>query len=207
MCTRSATAPCAPRSTGSSTRARRNGASDNRHTICHLELINPKDFPRFGRLGVLASMQLHWAERDSYTVDALKPYIGARRWRHVYPAGSLARAGAALCGGSDWPVDPLLPFRQIEIGVNRTADEVYEGYPKPLRPEEGLSLRDSLAMHTRNSAFQLHQEQLTGQIRQGFAADLIVLDRNVLKAPLKRVSNTKVDLTMVGGRIVHRRGS
>lgn len=185
----------------------RNGASDNRHTITHLELIDPKDFRRFGRLGVLASMQLHWAEQDSYTVDSLKPYIGARRWRYVYPAGSLARAGATLCGGSDWPVDPLLPFRQIEIGVNRTADEVYEGYPKPLWSQEGLSLRGSLAMHTRSSAFQLHQESLTGQVREGLAADLIVLDRDILDTPLKRVSKTKVDLTMVAGRIVHRRGS
>ena len=184
---------------------RRGGRSDNRHTITHLELIHPRDFRRFGRLGVMASMQLHWAERDSYTVDSLKPYIGARRWRWVYPAGSLARAGATLCGGSDWPVDPLLPFRQIEIAVNRTADEVYEGYPKPLWRQEGLGLGASLAMHTRNSAFQLHQEKLTGQIRRGFAADLIVLDRDVLRAPLKRVSKTKVDLTMVGGRIVHRR--
>jgi predicted amidohydrolase YtcJ len=184
-------------------RARGNGG-DNRHTITHLELVNPRDFRRFEALGVLASMQLHWAERDSYTVDALKPYIGPRRWRYTYPAGSLARAGARLCGGSDWPVDPLLPFRQIEIAVNRTADEVYEGYPKPLFAQEGLSLRASLAMHTRNSAYQLHQENLTGQIRQGFAADLIVLDRDLLRVPLKRVSKTKVDLTMVGGRVVHR---
>jgi predicted amidohydrolase YtcJ len=185
---------------------RRGGASDNRHTITHLELIHPRDFARFGRLGVLASMQLHWAERDSYTVDALRPYIGARRWRYVYPAGSLARDGATVCGGSDWPVDPLLPFRQIEIAVNRTADEVYEGYPRPLRPQEGLSLPASLRMHTRNGAFQLHQERLTGRIREGLAADLIVLDRDVLRVPLKRVSKTKVDLTMVDGRVVHRRG-
>jgi predicted amidohydrolase YtcJ len=187
--------------------ARRDGGgSDGRHTITHLELIHPKDFRRFRSLGVLASMQLHWAERDSYTVDALRPYIGDRRWRYTYPAGSLAEAGARLCGGSDWPVDPLLPFRQIEIAVNRTADEVYEGYAKSLfRRQEGLSLRASLAMHTRNSAYQLHQEALSGQIRTGFAADMIVLDRDLLRIPLKRVSKTKVDLTMVGGRIVHSR--
>ena len=184
---------------------KRGGDRDNRHTISHLELISPKDFRRFGRLGVLANMQLQWAEQDSYTVDSLKPYIGARRWRYVYPAGSLARAGATLCGGSDWPVDPLLPFRQIEMAVNRTADEVYEGYAKPLWSQEGLSRRASLAMHTRNSAFQLHQERITGQIRQGFAADLIVLDRDILHATLKRVSKTNVGLTMVAGRIVHRR--
>ena len=55
-----------------------NGATDNRHTITHLELVHPKDFDRFAKLGVLASMQLQWAERDSYTVDRLKPYIGTQ---------------------------------------------------------------------------------------------------------------------------------
>ena len=182
----------------------RNGRSANRHTITHLELVHPRDFARFKQLGVLASMQMHWAQRDSYTVDALRPYIGRRRWRNTYPAGSLARAGAMVCGGSDWPVDPLLPFRQIEMAVNRTADEVYEGYPKPLFAEQGLSLRSSIAMHTRRSAYQLHQDGLSGQIRTGLAADLIVLDRDLFRVPLKRVSKTKVDLTMVGGRIVHR---
>jgi predicted amidohydrolase YtcJ len=182
---------------------RRGGEHDNRHTIAHLELINPSDFPRFRQLGVLASMQLQWAERDSYTVDALEPYLGPRRWRHLYPAGSLARAGATLCGGSDWPVDPLLPFRQIEMAVNRTADEVYEGYPQPLLAKQGLTRHASLVMHTRSSAFQLHQEGLTGQIRRGFAADLIVLDRDILRTPLKRVSKTNVRLTMIAGRIVH----
>jgi predicted amidohydrolase YtcJ len=149
-------------------------------------------------------MQLHWAERDTYTVDSLRPYIGKRRWRYVYPARSLAWAGATLCGGSDWPSDPLLPFRQIEIAVNRTSDEVYEGYRKPLWRQEGLTLRASLAMHTRSRAFQLHQEKATGQIKRGFAADLIVLDRDILDTPLKRVSKTEVDLTMVGGRVVYR---
>ena len=183
-----------------------NGVSDNRHTICHLELVHPKDFRRFGELGVLPSMQMQWAERDSYTVERLKNYLGTKRWRHLYPAGSLKRAGALLCGGSDWPVDPLLPFRQIEIAVNRTADEVYPGDPEPLFAGQGLKLRDSIVMHTRNSAYQLHQEGLTGQLGVGFAADLAVLDRDLLRVPLKRVSKAKVELTVVGGRIVHRAG-
>ncbi len=183
-----------------------NGASDNRHTICHLELVHPKDFERFAQLGVLPSFQMQWAERDSYTVERLKNYLGAKRWRHLYPSGSLHRAGALLCGGSDWPVDPLLPFRQIEIAVNRTADEVYAGDPDPLFAKQGLKLRQAIAMHTRNSAFQLHQEQLSGRIREGFTADLAVLDRDLLSVPLKKVSKTKVEMTFVGGRIVQRSG-
>jgi len=92
------------------------------------------------------------------------------------------------------------------MGVNRTADEVYVGDPEPLFAHEGLKLRESIVMHTRNSAFQLHQEGTSGRIVEGLAADLAVLDRDLLRVPLKRVSKTKVELTLLGGRIVHRGG-
>jgi predicted amidohydrolase YtcJ len=183
-----------------------NGETDHRHTIAHLELVNPRDLDRFAKLGVLASMQMQWAERDSYTVDALKEYIGPKRYPYVYPSGSLGKAGAMLCGGSDWPVDPLLPMRQIEMAVNRTADEIYEGYAKPLHRSQDISLPASLAMHTRNSAFQLHQETLSGRLRVGMAGDLIVLDRDILGVPLTQVSKAQSRLTMVGGRATYRNG-
>jgi predicted amidohydrolase YtcJ len=182
-----------------------NGPGDARHTITHLELVHPDDFPRFADLGVLASMQMQWAERDSYTIDRLRGYLGKRRFPYVYPSGSLKKAGAMLCGGSDWPVDPLLPLRQVEMAVNRKADEVYAGYPKPLKKSEGISLPASIAMHTRNSAYQLHQESLSGRIRPGMAADVVVLDRDILAVPLRKVSNAEARLTMVGGRVTHRR--
>jgi predicted amidohydrolase YtcJ len=181
-----------------------NGRTDNRHTITHLELVDPADFKRFAKLGVLASMQMQWAERDTYTVDNLRDYLGPARYRNVYPSGSLREAGAMLCGGSDWPVDPLLPLRQVEMAVNRTADEVYEGYPKPLFAKQGIPRRASLAMHTANGAYQLHQEQLSGRIRPGMSADLIVTDRNPLETPLTKVSNTKVELTLLEGRATYR---
>lgn len=183
-----------------------NGRSDRRHTIAHLELVDPADFPRFAKLGVMANMQLQWAERDSYTVDRLRDYLGPKRYRHVYPSGSLRSAGALLCGGSDWPVDPLFPFRQIEMAVNRTADEVYAGGSKPLFAAQGISLRASVAMHARNSAFQLHQEGLSGRLVPDLAADLVVLDADLLELPLEKVSKVQPRLTMVGGRVVHRAG-
>jgi predicted amidohydrolase YtcJ len=180
------------------------GSRGRRHTIAHLELVHPNDFTRFADLGVMANMQLQWAERDTYTMDYLRPYIGRRRWRRIYPSGSLWDAGAHVCGGSDWPVDPLLPFRQIEMGVNRIADEVYGGYPYPLNPEQGLALRASIAMHTKHSALQLHQEHRTGSLRPGMGADLVVLDRNLFDVPLREVSTTQVLMTLVEGDVVHR---
>jgi predicted amidohydrolase YtcJ len=181
-----------------------NGTSDRRHTIAHLELVHPDDFPRFASIGALACMQLQWAELDAYTVDLCKPYLGPGRWRYLYPSGSIAGAGGTVTGGSDWPVDPLLPFRQIEMACNRTGDEIYPSYPGPLHEEEDLRRRDALRMHTAHSAFQLHQDDLTGSIAVGKLADVIVLDRDVERVPLRDVSTTQVLMTMVGGEAVYR---
>ena len=90
------------------------------------------------------------------------------------------------------------------MAVNRTADEVYAGDPEPLFRGQRIKLRASLVMHTRNSAFQLHQEGLSGRLVPGMAADVVVCDRDLLGVPLEKVSKTKSRLTMVGGRIVHR---
>ena len=81
---------------------------------------------------------------------------------------------------------------------------MYDAYPGVLNERQGLDLRSSIAMHTRNSAFQLGQEALSGRIREGLQADLLVLDRNILRVPLRKVSKTKVLMTMVGGRILRR---
>jgi predicted amidohydrolase YtcJ len=181
-----------------------NGTAGRRHTIAHLELVDPSDFGRFRALGVVPVMQMQWAELDSYTVDFVKPYLGARRWRWLYPTGSLTRAGAPIAGGSDWPVDPLLPLRQIEMAANREGDEVYPFYPGPLQARERIGLDRSIAMHTLGSARQLHQDHDTGSIEAGKLADLIVLDRDIRSVPLRKVSRTRVLLTAVGGQVVHR---
>ena len=91
-----------------------NGDKDNRHQIAHLQLVDPEDFPRFKALGVIADMQLEWAQRDPATEVALEPYLGPDRHHHLYPAGSLHAAGAMIVGGSDWDVTRIIrsaPFR------------------------------------------------------------------------------------------------
>ena len=181
-----------------------NGPSDLPHAIAHLELVHPADVRRFDDLGVVADMQLQWAERDPYTIDALKPYIGPARWRHLYPAGSLLRAGATLAGGSDWPVDPLNPWRQIEQAVTRELGvDYYDGYAGALGPDEAISLEDAIAMHTIGGAIQLGRQDETGSIEVGKLADVIVLDRNLLEIPIQDVSETQVLLTLIGGEIAH----
>jgi len=179
---------------------RANGRSRNRHTITHLELVHPDDYARFGKLGVIASMQLQWAVRNVFTLDALRPYIGEGRFNRLYPARSLSAAGARLAGGSDWPVDPLSPFNQIATAVDRTTTDSAD--PTPLDPEESISRGHSLRMHTRASAFQMHSPN-TGTITQGKHADLIILDRDITHGPVSEIREATVNHTMIAGEVVY----
>lgn len=176
---------------------RANGRRDNRHTIAHLQLVHPDDYPRFARLGVIPDMQLQWAVRDVYTIDALEPYLGPERHRRLYPAGSLLAAGAPLAGGSDWPVDPLYPWNQVQTAIDRIG--LY-GEGGPLYAEQGIGRLDSLRMHTAGTAFQMHQERSTGTLQRGKYADLVVLDRDLTRVPVSEIKDAQVRLTLLGGR-------
>jgi hypothetical protein len=185
-------------------RARRaNGDRGLRHTIAHLELVHPSDYGRFSRLGVVACMQLQWAVRNVWTLAALRPYIGEERFHRLYPAASLARSGAVLAGGSDWPVDPLRPFTQISTAVDRTGPDSDRA---PLGRDEALTRTQSLRMHTRGSAHQLHSRR-TGTLAPGKRADLIVLDRDLLRGSTTDMGGAEVRHTLVDGDVVYDAGS
>ena len=182
-----------------------NGAEGwgNRHTITHLELVHPGDVQRFAGLRVVANMQMQWFQRDGYTVENSKPYIGEDRFDRLYPAGSLVESDTRLAASSDWPVDPLFPFYAIERGVTRTAEGWY-GYPgKPLNAGQSLSVQTALEAYTLNGAFQLSLADEVGSLEAGKLADLIVLDQNLLEVPADRIDQTKVLMTMVDGEVVH----
>ncbi|MFI1018746.1 amidohydrolase [Streptomyces sp. NPDC020965] len=186
---------------GAEAALRANGRRDNRHTVTHCQLVHPDDYRRFARLGVVASMQLQWAARDTFTMEALLPYIGLERHRRLYPSRSLERAGAVIAGGSDWPVDPLEPWNQLRTAIDREGAHAGQG---ALYPElEGLSRAAALRAHTANAAYQLGLDRITGRLTPGRAADLILLDRDVTRVPVREISDTQVRLTFVGGRCVY----
>jgi len=185
-----------------------NGAHDRRHTITHLQAIDPADIPRFGRLGVVASMSLQWPRRDGYSVDFTRGYIADEVYDRMYPAFSLWRTGAVVAGGSDYPVDPLLPFVQIETAITRTGEKGPGVYPGPLAPSEGIpDLLAVLRMHTINAAYEMHREQERGSIETGKDADLVVLDQNLFKIQVTQISETRVLLTILGGKVVYDTGA
>lgn len=178
-------------------------ASARRHTIAHLQLVDPRDIPRFGQLGVYGSMQLQWAVRNVWTLDALRPYIGDQRWHRLYPAASIARAGGQLAGGSDWPVDPIRPFNQIATAIDRSDPD---GDTRALGANQELSRAASLRMHTATAARQLHSTD-TGEVAVGRRADLVVLDRDLARVPVADIRGTVVRQTLIAGEVVHEASS
>jgi predicted amidohydrolase YtcJ len=181
-----------------------NGARDLRHTITHLEAIDGADIARFPRLGVIASMSLQWARRDAYTVENTVGYIDDALYERLFPAAELWRAGAIVAGGSDYPVDPLLPMVQIETALDHTGEMIPGVFPGALSPQQTVDdLLAVIKMHTINAAYQLHMDRDTGSIEVGKYADLVVLDQNLFEAPTERISDTAVMQTILGGKVVY----
>ncbi|MCP3957047.1 MAG: amidohydrolase family protein [bacterium] len=104
----------------------RNGPSDNRHHIAHLQLIDAADVPRFAALDVTANFQSLWAYPDTWIKEINLPVVGHERVERMYPIGSVHRAGGRLVGGSDWSVSSVDPLEAIETAVRR-ADAVGTG--------------------------------------------------------------------------------
>lgn len=174
-----------------------------RHTITHLFLVDPTDWPRFGQMGVIASMAFQWHKRDNYNIHRVENYVGPERFRRIYPARGLLNGGALLAYGSDAPVDALDYWFAMEVAVTRTGEEGGEYAGSLNAAEYAITLEQAIEAFTINSAYQLNQEHVTGSLEAGKFADLIVLDRNLFEVPIDEVSETKVIMTMVGGKVVY----
>jgi predicted amidohydrolase YtcJ len=175
----------------------RNGPSDNRHHIAHIQVVHPADIPRFAQLGAVANAQPLWAHNDEYQTELTRPFIGEERYGWQYPFGSLLASGARLGMGSDWGVSTANVMEEIHVAVGRMWDEDEE----PLGPEQALSPIDALTAFTAGSAYINHAEAATGSIAVGKLADLAVLNRDPLREGSFR--ETRVVATIVGGEIVY----
>jgi len=192
-----------------------NGATDNRHQIAHLQIVDPADFARFKALNVYANMQLFWAQPDEYSVEAVQPYILPETHRYMYPAGSLKAAGATLVGGSDWPVDalpgdpmPNTPMSATQIAATRTgpfADSPY--YGQKLHTEEVVPVADMIVAYTVNAAKALRLDTKVGTIELGKLADFVVLDHDPYDTPADQLMQVAVTHTVFNGEVVYDAGN
>lgn len=180
-----------------------NGVTDTIFSTTHNELVAPSDVPRFASLRVIANFSPQWAQRDAYTVDNLADYLGPERASRLYPIGAVVATGATVSTGSDWPVDELNPWRMIEQAVTRTGAEGYDGHPGALSPDLAVTLKQSIAMITKNAAKQIGLWNETGSIEVGKDADLLVLDQNLFDVKLGSIHKTKPVQVYFGGRVIH----
>ena len=177
-----------------------NGLSDTRPHIAHIQVIHPEDLPRFRLLGVAANAQPYWACHEGQMDNLTIPFLGDR-WRWQYPFRSLRAAGAVLAMGSDWSVSTPDPLLEMELAVERVADES-RGQKEPLLPEERLDLIDALAAFTTGSAYVNHLDGDTGTLEVGKLADLAVLDRDLFDRGAGAIGETRVVGTFVEGAAV-----
>jgi predicted amidohydrolase YtcJ len=181
---------------------RRDGGAGPRHQIVHLQLIDPGDIPRFASLGVVASFQALWHQRDAYIVDLTEPRLGRERSSRLYPMATVARSGARIAGGSDWSVTSLNPLHAIEVAVTRRATG--DTISVPWIPSEAMSIEAMLHAYTTGGAYAVDREGELGLIRTGALADVIMLSDDIRSIPAHRVHTTRVLLTLAGGREVWR---
>jgi len=177
-----------------------NHKRDRRSRIEHIETVSVADIPRFGKLGVIASMQpLHsYPDADSLVwVRNAGPDRASRAWAWK----SIADAGGHLAFGSDWPVVTLNPWEGIQTAVTR---QTAEGQPPGgFVPEQRLTVAQAIEGYTLGAAFAGRREKTEGSLEVGKSADLIVVSQNILDIAPRKIRETKVLTTIVGGRIVY----
>jgi predicted amidohydrolase YtcJ len=182
--------------------AKANGARDRRHRIEHIETIAAADYPRFQALGVVASMQPLHANPDLNNSAVWSRNAGPDRASRGFAWGNVERAGGRLVFGSDWPVVTSDVFRGLYVAVTR---KTREGTPPGgWLPEQAVTLEAALRHYTVDGAWAAHEEQDRGTLTAGKWADLVVLSHDLFAGPPEKILETRVLLTMAGGRIVHR---
>jgi hypothetical protein len=165
-----------------------------RQRIEHAQLLTEEDIPRFGQLGVSASVQFSHAPSDRDIAD--------RNWAgmtdRAYAYRSLLDSGAVVANGSDAPIEELDPLAGIRAGVLRTLDG-----REAWHPEQALTVEEALEATILAPAWLAREERTRGKLLPGYVADLVVLDRDPLAISPEELPEVEIVATMLGGRWVH----
>ncbi len=156
-------------------------------------MIDPADIPRFGELGVIASVQpLHAPVGDTPTSRS----IGEKRAPYAYAWRQLQEAGAKVAFSSDWPIVPIDPLLGIQTALTREPH-------LPGLPDQRLPFADVLKAFTSIGAYTGHMEDRTGTLRPGMLADLVMLTADIEATPVNEIAEIGIRMTVCDGRITH----
>jgi predicted amidohydrolase YtcJ len=166
-----------------------------RWRIEHAQHLNPADIPRFGQMGVVASMQgIHACSDAPYVI----PRLGAQRAKEgAYVWQSLWKTRAVVTNGTDVPVEAISPIASFHCSVTR--DVV--GTDSAFFPEQKLSREQALRTYTVNGAYVAFEEHEKGALAPGMDADIVVLSRDIMRTAPDSILGTKVLYTIVGGKV------
>jgi len=172
------------------------GGTDYRLRIEHAQVTTPQEILRFKELKVIASMQpshlltdMNWAESR----------LGPKRAEHSYAWAEFLRRGVVLAFGTDYPVEPVTPFR----GLYATLTRMSEDGKKTYYLEQKLNIEQAIAAYTTGAAFAEFAEKQKGKLETGMLADFIVLDQDITAALPPKILGTRVLRTVVGGKTVY----
>src|SRR5580765_4514772 len=174
------------------------GYHDQRFAIEHAQHTAQKDFERFAKLHVIASMQPYHAIDDGRWAEGR---LGHERARYSYAWRSFLDHGVTLAFGTDWPVAPLDPMLGVYAAVTRATLDGKN--PGGWIPEEKITLPEAIGAYTMGAAFAEFQDSEKGSISPGKLADMVILNDNIFELKPEAIRNVKVKTTIVGGKAVY----
>jgi predicted amidohydrolase YtcJ len=167
---------------------------DLRWRIEHAQHINAADIPRFGTLGVIASMEgIHCTSDALYVLARLGP---RRAEEGAYVWQKLMKSGATIANGTDAPVEDINPIPSFYASVSRRASDGTVFYP-----DQRMSRMEALKSYTINAAYAGFDEGIKGSLRAGKLADITVFSKDILTVPEDQIPSTTVVYTIVGGTV------
>ncbi|MEQ8828360.1 MAG: amidohydrolase [Alphaproteobacteria bacterium] len=179
--------------------ARVNGTTGRRHRIEHLEYARQDQIDRIGALGITASMQPVHVD-PAYLKNWLEK-LGPERGANGFAWPLYIKAGAPLAFGSDTPTAPYEALPNMYIASTRRSPS--DASVEPHRPDWALPMEDAIRHGTREPAWAAHLDHITGTLKAGMAADIVILDRDFFAEGPAALLQTDVRLTMIDSRIVY----